>query len=326
MPTISIIVPVYNVESYLERCINSILKQDYQDFELLLVDDGSPDKCGEMCDVAQKGDCRIKSFHKENGGLSSARNYGLDRAEGEYITFVDSDDYISENYLSYLLELFKYSDKCNITTCNRQVVKNGQLGQKFDYGKDKPLILDRKEVYKRGLYTKISHGTWARLYKKEVFNGLRFPEGMLHEDTYILGDFINRSEIMVFGPEVGYYYVSNEGSTVHTYSKSRLMGLIIATERFANMALEYDASIKNAAICKVDHAKLSVLSEIDSRMPEDKALALRIKKEVLKDKYTILSDKQNLKRDKIAVLLLVLGGIPLFNLAYGYYKKRYKNL
>ena len=326
MPKISIIVPVYKVEAYLERCINSILKQDYQDFELLLIDDGSPDKCGEMCDEIQKTDHRIKSFHKENGGLSSARNYGLDRAEGEYITFVDSDDYISDHYLSYLLDLFKYSDKCNITTCNRQVVKNGQLGQKFDYGKDKPLILNRKEVFKRGLYSQISHGAWGRLYKKEVFDGLRFPEGMLHEDTYVLGNFINRSEIMVFGPEVGYYYVSNDNSLVNTASTKRLNELITATERFASMALAEDPDLKNAVIAKLGHSKLSALSEVDISSHEGKEFAYRLKKDVLKDKKIILKDRQGLKRDKIGICVLMIGGIPLYKSIYKIYKKRMKGL
>ena len=326
MPKISIIVPVYKVEAYLERCINSILKQDYQDFELLLIDDGSPDKCGEMCDEAQKKDHRIKSFHKENGGLSSARNYGLDRATGEYITFVDSDDYISDHYLSYLLELFKYSDKCSITTCNRQVVKNGQLGQKFDYGKEKPLILDRKEVYKRGLYSQISHGAWGRLYKKEVFDGLRFPEGMLHEDTYILGDFINRSEIMVFGPEVGYYYVSNDNSLVNTATIKRLNELIGSTERFSSMAIAEDPELKNAVIAKLGHAKLSALSEVNTSSNEGRELAYKLKKEVLKDKRIILTDRQGLKRDKIGICVLMLGGIPLYKSIYQIYKKKMKGL
>ena len=326
MPKISIIVPVYKVEAYLERCIGSILKQDYQDYELLLIDDGSPDKCGEMCDAAQKKDPRIKSFHKKNGGLSSARNYGLDKAEGEYITFVDSDDYISNNYLSYLLSLFRYSDKCSITTCNRQVVKKGKLGQKFDYGTDKPLILDRKEVYKRGLYTQISHGAWGRLYKKEVFDGLRFPEGVLHEDTYILGDFINRSEIMVFGPVVGYYYVSNDNSLVNTASIKRLNELIGSTERFASMALVENPELKNAVIAKIGHAKLGALSEVNTNSHDGRELAYKLKKEILKDKKIILSDRQSLKRDKAGICVLMIGGIPLYKSIYQIYKREMKGL
>ena len=102
-PKISVIVPVYNVEDYLPRCIDSILAQDYEDFELLLIDDGSTDKGGHICDGYAKHDVRVRVFHKENGGVSSARNLGLDNAVGEFVAFVDSDDYVESAYLSDLV-------------------------------------------------------------------------------------------------------------------------------------------------------------------------------------------------------------------------------
>ena len=106
-PEVSIIVPVYKVEDYLERCVKSILAQTYTDFELILVDDGSPDRCGEMCDVFAKEDPRIRVIHKKNGGLSDARNVGMDRARGQYLFFVDSDDYIHEQSIEKLHSLIK---------------------------------------------------------------------------------------------------------------------------------------------------------------------------------------------------------------------------
>ena len=102
MPKISIIVPIYNVEKYLDKCVNSILSQTFSDFELILVDDGSPDNCGRMCDDWAQRDSRIVVYHKQNGGISDTRNYGIDRAKGEYLTFIDPDDYIESTYLEYL--------------------------------------------------------------------------------------------------------------------------------------------------------------------------------------------------------------------------------
>ena len=104
---ISVIVPIYKVEKYLRRCVDSILNQSYTDFELLLIDDGSPDGCPQICDEYAQQDTRVRVFHKPNGGLSDARNYGLDRMKGEYVSFIDSDDYVGPDYLTVLVELAK---------------------------------------------------------------------------------------------------------------------------------------------------------------------------------------------------------------------------
>src|SRR4051794_4889210 len=115
MPKISIVVPVYKVEKYIKRCVDSILAQTYQDFELILVDDGSPDNCGKICDSLAKQDKRIKVIHKENGGLSTARNAGIDVAVGEYIGFVDSDDWVTKDMFEYLLNLIE-DNECDISS------------------------------------------------------------------------------------------------------------------------------------------------------------------------------------------------------------------
>ena len=122
---ISVIVPVYNVEKYLDRCVKSILSQSFSDFELLLVDDGSPDRCGEMCDEYAKGDSRIKAFHKRNGGLSDARNFGIEKALGEYLMFVDSDDYIHEQMLETLHRLITEND-ADLAVCSAMDVFEGK--------------------------------------------------------------------------------------------------------------------------------------------------------------------------------------------------------
>ena len=115
---VSVIVPVYNVEKYLDRCITSILKQTHPDFELLLIDDGSRDSSGNICDAWAQADARISVFHKENGGLSDARNYGIDHAKGEYITFVDSDDYVGRDYLKTLVGLVQEYGAQIVQVCN----------------------------------------------------------------------------------------------------------------------------------------------------------------------------------------------------------------
>ena len=125
-PLVSVIVPIYNTEQYLNQCIESILSQDYPYFELLLVDDGSIDDCGKICESWASKDKRISVFHIENSGQSMARNYGLDHMHGDLITFIDSDDYISSDYLSYLLALFSADSSCAFTSCNHYIVRNNK--------------------------------------------------------------------------------------------------------------------------------------------------------------------------------------------------------
>ena len=169
-PLISVIVPVYNSEAYLDRCIQSITNQDYRCFELLLIDDGSTDKSPIICDRWQKKDWRIKTIHQENGGQSKARNTGLAYAQGDYIAFVDSDDYVTADYLSYLLSLFPQSDDCSVTACNHYIVRKGRSIPNTEEAKDR--VFSAKEALESALFHEcIDVSPWGKLYKKGVFYG-----------------------------------------------------------------------------------------------------------------------------------------------------------
>lgn len=326
MPIISVIVPVYNSEAYLNQCIISIINQDYKDFELILVDDGSDDNSIKLCKQWAQKDSRIIVLHKKNGGLSDARNYGIDHASGDYLTFIDSDDYVSEYYLSYLLKLFSCSDDCMITTCNRQKIQyNGKLGHKFNYQCDEGIVFKKRDVYRKALFSEISHGAWARLYKKEVFQDLRFSVGLTHEDTYILGDFIEKKDEMVFGNKVGYYYVAHRGSIVHSSDGKRLNDLIGSTRRLAYMATVCDPSLNNAGICRVGHAIFSALSMIELNTTENNKQARIWKQELIKHRKVILGEKENLRRDKVGMIILLIGGIPLYKLTSRVYERLKNN-
>lgn len=326
MKKVSIIVPVYNTAIFLDACISSILDQDYKNFELLLINDGSTDNSLDICNKWKTMDSRISVYSKINGGLSDTRNYGIQASVGDYITFIDSDDYVSKRYLSYLLKLFSYSDKCSITTCNRQMVKEGKLGHKFNYDdKNGVMILSRPEIFKKALYTQIAHGAVARLYKREIFDSLKFPIGLKHEDTYMLGDFINCDEIMVFGNEVGYFYRINGDSIVHSNSTNRLIDLVTATKRFGNLALACDEGLQDAVICKVVHAELSALSLIKLDGVEEEKFISDIELNLRKNSSIVLKDKKALKRDKIAIVLLKLGGIRLFRIVFEIYSRVLRN-
>lgn len=174
IPKISVIVPVFNAEKYLHQCIDSILLQSYTDFELLLIDDGSTDKSGEICDEYASKDDRVRVFHKENGGVSSARNLGLDNARGEWVTFVDSDDYLLDNALDILTD----DKREDLIICSYQAF----LSQQYTHSNvqnDEVLntIPAIKEYCKRNLHT-VLRSPWGKFFKRNIIDVLRFDEGM----------------------------------------------------------------------------------------------------------------------------------------------------
>lgn len=184
---LSIIVPVYRVESTLDRCIESVLRQDYEDWEMLLIDDGSPDNCPAMCDAWAQRDRRIIAHHKPNGGLSDARNYGIERAKGEYITFVDSDDELAPNTLHPLMNLLEGNSQCDILEYSVSVYP----------GHESEHILSLPDI-KWNSASKYWHSTrawdhcyaWNKLYKRRLYDMVSFPKGRVYEDVWMYPELL----------------------------------------------------------------------------------------------------------------------------------------
>ncbi len=233
-PLISVIVPVYNVERYLRKCVNSIVTQTYRNLEIILVDDGSTDRSGEICDELTRTDDRIRVIHKENGGLSSARNAGLDVISGEFISFIDSDDFISESYIKCLYKRISEDGSDMVisgyTTCDEE---GNSIGV-FSSGCN--TTIDRKEYWDwviLGNRETVLYGAveaWSKLYKAYIFCELRFPI-TIHEDEAIIYDVINRCNRISVMTSTGYYYVQRSGSIMSTYSVKRLAAASIFIER-----------------------------------------------------------------------------------------------
>lgn len=200
---ISVIVPVYNVEKYLDRCVKSILSQSFSDFELLLVDDGSPDRCGEMCDEYAKGDSRIKAFHKRNGGLSDARNFGIEKALGEYLMFVDSDDYIHEQMLETLHRLITEND-ADLAVCSAMDVFKGK--EVTQVREIREFTLNKTESYKYMLRGDGLPSACNKLYKRQTVGEVRFPVGKLYEDGFFTPQILKRVEKTAVTSRPMYYY------------------------------------------------------------------------------------------------------------------------
>lgn len=180
MPTLSVVLPVYNVESYLRKCIDSILNQTYKDFELIIVDDGSTDQSSEICDTYLTNPF-VTVIHRQNGGLSTARNTGIEAAKGEYITFCDSDDWIEPEMYSQMVRNIKETNS-DIVVCGHRVVS--ESGKVLEEVTTEDMVLDGKTATKYILEDKLIQSfAWNKIYKKTLFNDIRYPENRIYEDT-----------------------------------------------------------------------------------------------------------------------------------------------
>lgn len=220
---ISVIVPVYNVAPYLRKCINSVLSQTYSNLELILIDDGSNDGSSDICDEYPIIDNRVTVIHKKNGGLSSARNKGLENAKGQYIAFLDSDDWIHEKMYEVLLaEIVKAN--ADISTCGTLCVWNDNPKEVIRASTN-AIVRDRKQALQDLINNDkcIRFEVWNKLYKKEVINSIRFKEGQVYEDIYF-ERMVFRNVNTVTTVEVPYHYyrVARPGNTSSSFSSSRL--------------------------------------------------------------------------------------------------------
>lgn len=215
---VSIIVPVYNVEVYLERCVKSIINQTYTNIEILLVDDGSTDKSGILCDEFAECDERIAVFHKENGGLSDARNYGIDRAAGEYLIFVDSDDYIHPQMVEALYKAQNITD-ADVTACDytRDIDVISKIHIE-DYSLLGIRTFDRDEAMNSVSANGIHVMAWNKLYKKKLFENIRYPKGRIHEDEWILHHLLWECEKVAVISEKLYFYTYRDDSIIGQFS------------------------------------------------------------------------------------------------------------
>ena len=231
MAEVSIIVPVYQVEKYIRQCVDSILAQTFSDFELILVDDGSRDKSGQICDEYAGLDERVKVIHKENGGLSDARNKGMDRASGNYFMFVDSDDYIAPTMIECLYESIM-NENADIAVCNylyyfeNDRSKNSATNIKSEVLSGAEIFYKRKNERNYGIWTV----AWNKLYKSEVFGNIRFRFGKYHEDEFWANDIYQMDIKVVTIPECLYYYRQRDNSIMGKKNFARNIDILEALQ------------------------------------------------------------------------------------------------
>lgn len=244
---ISIIIPVYKVEKYLTKCVDSVLNQTYKNIEIILVDDGSPDNCPNICDEYEKKDKRIKVIHKKNGGLSDARNCGIENAKGKYLCFIDSDDYISPIFISTLYQDIRKMGS-QISIVGFEVVEEWEnLEDNEKVSKNTIEVFGKDEGIKK-LFDGNSFGNyaWNKIYDRKMFENIKFPLGKKMEDLGIMYLLFEECEKISYNHQKLYYYVQRSGSILNSANKQLLVDkLELSIKRFWKLNEKYSNLIEN---------------------------------------------------------------------------------
>lgn len=248
------------VEKYLKRCIRSIQKQTYKNLEIILVDDGGTDNCSRICDEFAQKDSRIKVVHKQNGGLSDARNVGIDIARGEYITFVDSDDYVTQDYIEYLYNLLE-KNKADISIVSNK--KTWKFSDTVDLVNNKEILFSNVDAVEDLLYQKhIENSAWAKLYKTELFSDIRYPIGMLYEDLGTTYKLLFKATNIVWSNEQKYFYFQRDNSIMNKKFSGKNLDRIFLSQEILNFVDKKIPKIKNAAESRFFVSNIQVLREL----------------------------------------------------------------
>lgn len=326
MELISVIVPVYNVEEYLGACMKSILGQSYENLEVILVDDGSTDFSGNLCDEYARHDKRIKVIHQKNGGLSNARNTGIKAASGEYLVFVDSDDTIKKEHIKELYNAAKgQGAKMSICAID-EIYPNGKH---INYGAGfKSKLLDQRTCLKRLLKDEsFNVSAYAKLYHKDLWRSVRFPEGKLHEDLGTTYRLILKCSKIAYIPSPTYCYIKRKGSIANTkvYDDKKL-DIIELTDKMCDaIDKKYKGDLDELTKVRRMHSRFSVLRQmLTSEEPLTKAqekTKTELANYVRDHKDDVAKNPEASRRDKIA-LKTFLSNEKLFKLGWKFYEKR----
>lgn len=298
-PLVSIIVPVYNVEDYMLKCLESLAKQSYEKIEIIIVDDGATDRSGEICDVFAKNDKRVKVYHKNNGGLSSARNYGIKKAKGDFICLVDSDDWVKKDFVARMVEMTKRED-VDVVVCGYNEVVPEQKVMSGEEATTKLLVeQENLEIV-----------AWNKMYQRSLFDDILYPEGQNHEDNLTTYKLLSKAREVAYVPESLYVYEERAGSIM---KKGKKEEKLLAREKAAREAIDYfsgRADLKEAAWIALLTAKLAWIDFAINGRVEKKHLD-ESKKWVSENKKRLLGNKfLSLKLKAYIYMVTIWGGKP----------------
>ena len=304
---ISIIVPVYNVKRYLPRCLESIVAQDYSPFEVILVDDGSTDGSGELCDEWATQDSRIKVIHKANEGPGQARNAGLDAAQGQYVSFIDSDDYVHPQFISKL-HGYAVEREAEVVLC-RWVEFEGENPAKLPPMKGTARLTEMtgKEALRRIFYQdEITHSPWGRLYRRDLFNTHRFSEKYVYEDLELIYPLLKQVRKVVETDELLYGYMVRPTSLMRTFNAHRTVVLDITEDLECKVAVS-DPDLLGAVRSRRLSANFNMLKLMPRNDADFAPLFDRCWATVKQLRWGCLKDNHVRMKNKLGILLSYLG-------------------
>lgn len=317
---ISIIVPVYKVENYLQRCVESLINQTYQNIEIILVDDGSPDRCGEMCEGLARQDSRIRVYHKENGGLSDARNYGVNVANGKYIGFVDSDDYVHSSMYEILYKAI-VKENADVAECGVTRVYGNRTRVHCEI-ENLYEIMDEKQYFEEILTLKKVYGSvWCKLIRKDIANQVQFEKGKYYEDLFYNLELVQIAKKYVFTNQPYYYYFIRENSiTTEKYSPKQLT-IIEALNKYYTFSEKNYPELVEKTFVRQSLAYLSVFNHLIlddyKKYPEFNDVYQFLKQ----NKKRIIKNPNSSRELKLSIMILNTS-LTLYRILYEQYKKR----
>lgn len=246
MSKISVIIPCYNVAEYLERCVESVINQTYHELEIILIDDGSTDMTGELCDKLSKIDSRIRVLHKENGGLSDARNAGINVAEGDFYSFVDGDDYLETDAYETMITEMKNAD---VSLVSAGIIVEDVEGNEHFNVSDEYVLLNREEALLNllGPVRTIGQSSCNKLFRKHLFQGLRYKKGVINEDMELLPKILGRCNLVALLNKSIYHYIRRRGSiTESEFSMWKYQGIRNAYDTLSFCKMKYPQLVSYA--------------------------------------------------------------------------------
>ena len=317
---ISIIIPVYNVEPYLEKCLDSVIGQTYPNLEIILVNDGSTDNAPAICNKYAKKDSRVKVIHKENGGLSDARNVGIEKSHGKYISFIDSDDWVPKESIGYLHNLLISVDADIVSGRIKEVFSRKNV--KIAAGESNYTVYSRHEALTKLMYSHngLTNSVSGKLYNRLLFKHTNFPVGKLYEDLATTYKIFAKAEKVASVDKIVYYYYQNTDSIMHAkYTTERLQGITFAEEELEFMKKNFPDA-KNAALYRLFYEHLLCLNDMPLSCI-DKNDSIKFIKRYRKN---ILDDRSLHTKQRLLCMASYLGH-PGIKLAF-FFKNKLKSM
>lgn len=306
-PLVTVIVPVYNVQEYLVRCITSLINQTYRNIEIILVDDGSTDASGEMCDYYAQSDNRITVIHKENGGLADARNAAIDIMKGDYVTFVDSDDWIEKDYVEYLINLLINNNAEISISPFFKVYENQKEIGKYTETID---VVDNVEAIKLFLYQrKFTASAPCKMYRSDIFSSIRYPKGMYYEDMAVICQILDEVNKVVISNCPKYFYYQRENGIMHCEFNIRKMHRIKIAEEILGYISATHPELIGAAETRLFLASIQTYKDIPRKDIETKEYSEYVWKSIKKYRKKVVTNLEAKTTTRIMAATSYLGKV-----------------